>query len=204
MGSIAGDESPRKNVAPGSPTLAATAIMIGTIAKNYIRSVQTGASKVKQELVWYHHSVELADALRLRHGKRLVFTNGVFDILHAGHTSYLAQARELGDLLVVGVNSDDSVRRLAKGENRPYNTLEDRMAVLEALRAVDAAVAFEEDTPIELIQILKPEVHVKGGDYDPEAMPETPVVRSYGGEVVILPLLPGRSTTSIARRMGAE
>lgn len=144
----------------------------------------------------------IEEALSLREGKTLVFTNGVFDILHAGHVSYLAQARSYGDLLIVGVNSDDSARRLGKGPGRPVHTLEDRILVLEALRAVDAAVPFDEDDPSTLIRLLKPEVHVKGGDYEVESMPETPVVRSYGGEVVILPHLPGRSSTSALRGLG--
>lgn len=144
----------------------------------------------------------LDEALNLRQGKRLVFTNGVFDILHAGHVTYLAQARQLGDLLIVGLNSDASVRGLGKGPDRPVNCEEDRVAVLEALRAVDGVLVFEDATPEGLIEALKPEVHVKGGDYDPEQMPETPLVRSYGGEVVILPLLAGRSTTGILGRLG--
>lgn len=146
----------------------------------------------------------LDEALELREGQKLVFTNGVFDILHAGHVRYLEQARMLGDLLIVGVNSDKSVIRLAKGPNRPVNPLEDRIAVLEALRAVSGAVLFEEDTPEALISILKPEVHVKGGDYQVDDLPETKIVRGYGGEVVILPFLAGRSTTSILKRLGEE
>lgn len=145
---------------------------------------------------------DLEAALRLREGKRLVFTNGVFDILHAGHVAILAEARRLGDLLIVGVNSDASVKRLAKGPDRPVHTLDDRLAVLRALRMVDAAIPFEEDTPVTLIEALRPEVHVKGGDYEADSLPETPVVRAYGGEVVILPLLPGRSTTEVLRRLG--
>jgi glycerol-3-phosphate cytidylyltransferase len=143
----------------------------------------------------------LNEALELRRSKRLVFTNGVFDILHAGHVQYLEAARRLGDVLIVGINTDDSVRRLGKGPDRPVNTLADRMTVLSALRAVDGVLAFDEDTPVELIRALEPEVHVKGGDYDPEQMPETPLVRSYGGQVVILPLLEGRSTTGTLRRL---
>lgn len=143
----------------------------------------------------------LEEALELRNGKRLVLTNGVFDLLHAGHVQYLAEARALGDLLIVGVNSDDSVRRLNKGPERPLNSAEDRVAVLEALRAVDGAVVFAEDTPIELIGRLKPEIHVKGGDYQKEQLPETEVVEAYGGQVVILPFLAGRSTTDLVRRM---
>lgn len=141
--------------------------------------------------------LSIEQALELRKGRKLVFTNGVFDILHAGHVTYLTAARSLGDLLIVGLNSDASVRRLGKGDDRPINGQEDRSIVLEALRAVDGVVVFEEDTPNRLIERLKPDVHVKGGDYDPEKMPETPLVRSYGGEVVILPFLPGRSTTAM-------
>ncbi len=137
-------------------------------------------------------------------GRRLVFTNGVFDILHAGHVQYLAEARKLGDMLIVGLNSDASVRRLGKGEDRPVNPLDDRATVLEALRAVDAVIAFDEDTPVELIRVLKPDVHVKGGDYSVKNLPETSVVQAYGGEVVILPLLQGRSTTGILGRLNAQ
>lgn len=144
--------------------------------------------------------MNLEEALSLRGGKRLVFTNGVFDILHAGHVKLLNEAALLGDILIVGVNSDDSVRRLGKGPDRPINPLADRVAVLEGLRAVTGAIAFSEDTPVELIRILKPDVHVKGGDYSAEALPEYPVVRAYGGEVVIVNLLEGRSTTSILKR----
>ena len=143
----------------------------------------------------------LSEALEFRAGKRLVFTNGVFDVLHAGHVRYLAQARELGDLLLVGINSDASVRVLGKGEDRPINPERDRLETIEALRAVDGAIIFPEPTPLAVIEILRPEVHVKGGDYDAETLPETPLVRSYGGEVVILPTLAGRSTSNILRRV---
>lgn len=146
----------------------------------------------------------LPELLELRHRKKLVFTNGVFDILHVGHVRYLAAARMLGDLLIVGVNSDDSVRRLGKGPNRPINGAEDRCEVLRALRSVDAVIPFEEDTPERLIRALKPEVHVKGGDYRIEDLPEAAVVAEYGGEVRILPLVPGRSTTEALKRLGAE
>lgn len=139
----------------------------------------------------------MEDALTLREGKKLVFTNGVFDILHAGHVDYLRKARALGDLLIVGLNSDASVRMLGKGPNRPVHVLEDRAEVLSELRCVTGVIAFEEKTPEALIAKLKPEVHVKGGDYTAEDLPETTTVQSYGGSVVILPLLPGRSTTSI-------
>lgn len=143
----------------------------------------------------------LEAALSIRAGKRLVFTNGVFDILHAGHVRYLTEAATFGDLLIVGVNDDDSVRRLKKGPERPVNPLADRIEVLEGLRCVAGAVSFSEDTPEEAIRILRPEVHVKGGDYTEERLPEAKIVRGYGGEVVILPLLEGRSTTSILSRL---
>lgn len=139
----------------------------------------------------------------MRQGKTLVFTNGVFDILHAGHVTYLEQARALGDLLVVGLNSDDSVRRLGKGPERPINTLEDRATVISALRSVDAVLEFGEDTPERLISELRPDIHVKGGDYLADQLPETAIVRSYGGKVVILPFLDGRSTTRIIRKLAA-
>ncbi len=148
--------------------------------------------------------LSIAEALEMRKDRRLVFTNGVFDILHSGHVRYLSEAAKLGDLLIVGVNSDESVRRLGKGLERPINPLADRCYVLEGLRAVSGAVPFEEDTPVELIRLLKPDVHVKGGDYNVEALPETPVVRGYGGEVVILPLLEGRSTTRIVEKMRGD
>ncbi|HWD41268.1 MAG TPA: D-glycero-beta-D-manno-heptose 1-phosphate adenylyltransferase [Fimbriimonas sp.] len=146
----------------------------------------------------------IEEATRLRQGKRLVFTNGVFDVLHAGHVRYLQQASELGDLLIVGINSDGSARKLAKGPGRPINTLEDRMEVLEALRVVDGVVPFDESTPEGLIEQLRPEVHVKGGDYTEDRLPEAKIVRSYGGEVVILPTLEGRSSTRVIRSLGLE
>jgi rfaE bifunctional protein nucleotidyltransferase chain/domain len=133
-----------------------------------------------------------------------VFTNGVFDILHAGHVQYLAEASKLGDLLIVGVNTDESVRQLGKGPNRPINGLADRMLVIEALRSVAGAVAFSERTPEVLIELLRPEIHVKGGDYRTDDLPETHLVRAYGGNVVILPLLDGRSSTRLIRELGLE
>lgn len=138
-----------------------------------------------------------------RSGKTLIFTNGVFDILHAGHVQYLEAARELGDLLVVALNSDESVRSLNKGTDRPINPLEDRAAVISALRAVDFVLSFSEPTPEKLLAEIKPDIHVKGGDYTPDQLPETKIIESYGGKVVILPFLAGRSTTSILERLRA-
>lgn len=146
----------------------------------------------------------LDEAMDIRAGKRLVFTNGVFDILHAGHVGYLSQARTLGDLLFVGLNSDDSVRRLGKGPDRPIYGLQDRAAVLAALRPVDGVIAFDDLTPERLISYLKPEVHVKGGDYAIEELPEAGVVASYGGEVVILPFMEGFSTTDALRKLSRQ
>ena len=145
----------------------------------------------------------LDEAKQLRVARRLVFTNGVFDVLHIGHVRYLQQARQLGDLLLVGVNSDESVRSL-KGPTRPINPAGERIAMLEALRVVDGAVEFGEATPVEIIRALMPEVHVKGGDYEANEMPETPVVQAYGGQVVILPLVPNRSTSRLLKLLGEE
>jgi rfaE bifunctional protein nucleotidyltransferase chain/domain len=128
--------------------------------------------------------------------KTVVFTNGCFDILHAGHIQYLTQAKELGDYLVIAINSDQSVKKL-KGINRPINKQEDRGYVLSALECVDLVVIFEEDTPTETLSELKPDIHVKGGDYIAEEMPEYKTVKSYDGEVKILPFRAGHSTTNI-------
>lgn len=129
--------------------------------------------------------VEVVDQARSA-GKVVVFTNGCFDILHVGHIRYLQQARSMGDLLVVGLNTDESVRKL-KGPDRPINPEKDRAEVLAALECVDYITLFPEDTPIELIRAIKPDIDVKGGDYTREDMPEAEVVRSYGGRVEIIP-----------------
>jgi rfaE bifunctional protein nucleotidyltransferase chain/domain len=131
---------------------------------------------------------------------RLVFTNGVFDLLHPGHIDVLLAARREGDTLVVGLNSDASVKRL-KGPTRPVRTLPERSYVLAALGMVDAVVAFEEDTPLDLIMHLHPDVLVKGGDYAIETVVGAREVRSWGGEVTIVPLTAGQSTTSIIERL---
>jgi len=137
-----------------------------------------------------------ADKLRAE-GKRIVFTNGVFDILHVGHVRYLQAARDLGDALFIGVNSDASVRRL-KGPTRPVNIEDERAEVLSALACVEATCVFPEDTPHELIRVVRPHIHAKGGDYKtPEALPETSLVRELGGDVIILSLVEGRSTTRL-------
>lgn len=135
-------------------------------------------------------------------GRRVVMTNGCFDVLHRGHTTSLAQAARLGDLLVVAVNSDDSVRRL-KGPDRPINTAADRAGVLAALSCVDYVTVFETDTPIPLLERIRPDVYAKGGDYSPEMLAETEVVRGYGGEVTILGYVASHSTTGVVTRIRA-
>ncbi|MDE2121798.1 MAG: D-glycero-beta-D-manno-heptose 1-phosphate adenylyltransferase [Betaproteobacteria bacterium] len=131
----------------------------------------------------------------------LVFTNGVFDILHRGHVSYLAQARALGASLVVGLNSDASVRTLGKGPERPLNPLHDRAVVLAGLRSVDLVVPFDESTPLALLERVRPEVYVKGGDYDMQRLPEAALVRSWGGRAQTLGFVDGRSTSALVRRI---
>ena len=131
---------------------------------------------------------------------RVVFTNGVFDLIHPGHVDVLVGARRQGDALVVGLNSDASVRRL-KGAERPVRSEAERSYVLAALAAVDAVVVFEQDTPLELIVHLHPDVLVKGGDYSEESMVGAREVRSWGGNVTVVPLTPGQSTTSIIERL---
>lgn len=143
-------------------------------------------------------AIDLDDARA--HGEKIVFTNGCFDILHAGHVGYLEQAKKLGDRLIVAINADDSVRRL-KGEGRPINPLERRMAVLAGLEAVDWVTFFEDDTPRELLRQLKPDILVKGGDYDKQSVVGWEIVESYGGEVKALDFLDDHSTTAIVEKI---
>ena len=139
-------------------------------------------------------------AWRERQRGRVVFTNGVFDLLHPGHVDVLLGAREKGDALVVGLNSDASVKRL-KGPDRPVRSEGERTYVLAALEAVDAVTLFDQDTPLELVRLLQPDVIVKGGDYSPDTVVGASEVRARGGEVVIIPLTPGHSTTSTIDRL---
>jgi len=132
----------------------------------------------------------------------VVFTNGVFDLIHPGHVDVLIAARAAGDALLVGVNSDASVRRL-KGAERPVRGQAERALVLAALEAVDAVAIFDEDTPLELINATRPDVIVKGGDYTPETVVGRREVESWGGRVVIVPLTPGQSTTAIIEKLRA-
>ncbi len=136
-----------------------------------------------------------------RAGKTLVFTNGCFDIIHAGHVQYLEQAKLLGDILIIGLNSDASVRRL-KGSRRPINGELDRAIVLAALESVDYVTIFEEDTPYELIKLVQPEVLVKGGDWEEEEIVGSDIVKAKGGRVVSLKYWPGLSSSEIFRKAG--
>jgi rfaE bifunctional protein nucleotidyltransferase chain/domain len=133
---------------------------------------------------------------RQEHGERIVFTNGVFDILHVGHARYLAEARALGDALLVAVNADSSVRQF-KGDKRPIVPEAERMELIDALRVVDYVTLFDTRTPVPLIECVRPALYVKGGDYRVDDLPEAPVVRGYGGQVQILSLIMGRSTTNV-------
>ena len=134
----------------------------------------------------------------------VVLTNGVFDILHRGHVTYLAQARALGGSLVVAVNTDASVKRLAKGDDRPLNTCEDRMAVLAALQAVSLVVPFDEDTALQVVQEAHPDIYAKGGDYDMTAIAEGQAVLAYGGRAVAIDFQHDRSTTKLLSKVRKE
>jgi D-beta-D-heptose 7-phosphate kinase/D-beta-D-heptose 1-phosphate adenosyltransferase len=153
------------------------------------------ADKIKQQ-------DELAQIVRHRrsNGEICVFTNGCFDILHVGHIRYLQEARELGDYLVVAINSDDSVRQL-KGNPRPFVTQDERAEMLAALESVDYVTIYDELTADAVIRLLCPEIYVKGGDYKPDTILEAPAVRAYGGQVVTVAFVQGRSTTRLVERV---
>ena len=136
-------------------------------------------------------------------GKKIVFTNGCFDIIHAGHVIYLTEAKKLGDILIIGLNSDDSVRRL-KGKSRPVNNQTDRAAILSALKSVDFVTVFDEDTPFKLIRLLKPDILVKGGDYRAEDIVGYDVVLKNGGKVVVVPFVEGHSTSNVISRLSSK
>ena len=135
-------------------------------------------------------------------GKTIVTTNGIFDFVHKGHASYLEKAKRLGDVLIVAMNSDASTKRI-KGPARPINPQADRAYVVASLRCVDYVTIFEQDTACEVLEILKPSIHTKGGDYDVEAMPETPIVRKHGGDVKIIDLVDGYSNSAQYRKIKA-
>ncbi|MBK9285445.1 MAG: D-glycero-beta-D-manno-heptose 1-phosphate adenylyltransferase [Sphingobacteriaceae bacterium] len=156
--------------------------------------------RLKTKIQDLDNAVRIINGLRLK-GKKIVFTNGCFDILHKGHVTLLAKARDLGDILVLGLNTDESVKKQGKGENRPVNDQNARACVLASLEFVDYIVLFNEDTPLELIKTLRPNVLVKGGDYEKEIVVGYSEVKSFGGETVIIPLVEGYSTTSTIEKM---
>jgi D-beta-D-heptose 7-phosphate kinase/D-beta-D-heptose 1-phosphate adenosyltransferase len=167
-----------------------------TCSAGELRGYLTGIEKHVTDL----NLLSARVAFYRQHEQRIVFTNGCFDILHRGHITYLNRAKEQGDVLIVGVNSDDSVKRL-KGPSRPINLLEDRVQVLAALSCIDHIIPFEEDTPSDLIRAIRPDVFVKGGDYTRETLPEAPLVEELGGRVEILPYVDDHSTTLIIDRI---
>ena len=132
--------------------------------------------------------------------KRIIFTNGCFDILHSGHIDYLKKTKELGDILIIGINSDESVKKI-KQQNRPINKLLDRMIVLNSIKYVDYVVPFNEETPENLIKIIKPDVLTKGGDWNKKDVVGSAFVKSYGGRTVIIPYIKGKSTTNTIKRI---
>ncbi|MBR3051976.1 MAG: D-glycero-beta-D-manno-heptose 1-phosphate adenylyltransferase [Selenomonadaceae bacterium] len=148
------------------------------------------------------NSANFCEDLR-RQGNKIVFTNGCFDIIHAGHVRYLTAAKNFGDVLSVGLNTDESVRKL-KGASRPINTQDDRAEVLLGLKAVDHVIFFGEQTAENLIAEVKPAVYVKGGDYTLETLPEAAIVQSYGGRVEFINLVAGKSTTNLVNKILAE
>jgi len=146
-------------------------------------------------------SVALERLQDLRRQGPVVFTNGVFDVLHRGHASYLEQARVLGASLVVGVNTDASAKRLGKGPERPLNSQQDRALLLAALASVSLVTWFDEDTPLQLIQRLRPDMYVKGGDYDMDSLAESALVRSWGGTALAIPFVSGYSTSALVTKI---
>ncbi len=167
-----------------------------------MRKVRNVQSKIRNrsKVAWF---VEEAQAT----GKTVVFTNGCFDILHIGHVRYLQAARALGDVLVVGINTDESVHRL-KGPDRPLNPESERAEIVAALECVDCVTLFDEDTPVELILAIRPDIHSKGGDYKPEDLPEAEAMRSIGGHVEVISYsktdTQGKSTTNLIERISGS
>lgn len=185
----------------------AAGIAVGKLATSVVEKWELEQSLSKSgspHVIPLIHLSTQIDRLR-SNGKRIVFTNGFFDVLHIGHLELLKRAKQFGDVLVVGLNSDDSARRL-KGPTRPIHSSDERAAIVASLAPVDYVTVFEEDTPSETIRRLKPDVHVKGGDYElsPESLPESSVVESYGGRIEIVPLLADHSTTKILERIKNE
>jgi len=148
-----------------------------------------------------NHSLDLKLNEWRQANNKVVFTNGVFDLLHLGHIDYLSKAKDCGDILVVGVNSDISAKRLGKGSNRPITDEKSRSMIIAALQFIDAVILFDEDTPLELIKVVQPDVLVKGSDYKPEDIVGYDVVMAKGGTINTIEFLPGYSTTSIEQKI---
>ena len=157
------------------------------------------ADKLSEFVIDRKNVAAFCDNLR-KQGKRVVFTNGCFDILHAGHVRYLTAARAFGDVLVLGLNSDSSGKRL-KGETRPINSELDRAEVVGGLKAVDYVTIFDEQTAEKIISLVKPDVYVKGGDYTLDTLPEAKIVQSYGGKVEFIEMVAGRSTSNVIKKI---
>ncbi|MEO6424781.1 MAG: D-glycero-beta-D-manno-heptose 1-phosphate adenylyltransferase [Bacteroidia bacterium] len=155
---------------------------------------------MKNKLVSKEGALRHVNAQKLK-GKKVVFTNGCFDIIHPGHVDYLSQARDLGDFLVLGLNTDNSVKRLQKAPNRPINNEQERAMVLTGLACIDCVVLFDEETPYELISFLQPNVLVKGNDYEVEKIVGYDVVKANGGKIVTIPFLEGFSTTILIKKI---
>jgi rfaE bifunctional protein nucleotidyltransferase chain/domain len=177
-------------------SLASAFVAAGGAGTARLEPTRPAAAEVADEL---QQTLEMVASVRAR-GGRVVATGGCFDILHAGHVATLEAARALGDCLIVCLNSDDSVRQL-KGPGRPYVGERDRAAVLSALGCVDAVVTFAEPTPVTVLEVLRPDVFAKGGDYSGSRLPEEDAIAAWGGELVLLPYLEGRSTTNLAEEV---
>jgi rfaE bifunctional protein nucleotidyltransferase chain/domain len=156
---------------------------------------------LKDKIVSKEEALERVKALRYSSPKKIVFTNGCFDLLHPGHVDYLSQARDLGDLLILGLNTDNSVRRLNKAPNRPVNNEQTRATVLAGLGCIDLIVLFDEETPYELIKFLQPNVLVKGNDYKAENIVGYDIVKANKGEVITIQMLEGYSTTKLIEKI---
>lgn len=193
------DVRPATRLANLAASIAVTRTGTVAVSAPELRALAESEARPDRGLLQIDQLLEFAQRARSKEQK-IVFTNGCFDILHAGHVAYLQEARALGDRLVVAINADESVKRL-KGAGRPVNALERRAAVLAALSAVDWVVSFSEDTPEELLRILQPEVLVKGGDYTTDTVVGADIVRGYGGEVAVLSLVDNVSTTAIVNQL---
>ena len=156
--------------------------------------------QLKNKLVLKESALQQVN-MQKQNGKKIVFTNGCFDILHPGHVDYLSQARDLGDFLILGLNTDGSVKRLNKAANRPINNEQARAMVLAALGCIDVIILFDEETPYELIKFLQPNVLVKGNDYEVEKIVGYDIVTANGGRVITIPFLEGFSTTNLIKRI---